>query len=155
MDAKGVSAPVAGGSFLIRETKPGDVFAPEAFTDEHRLIAQTARDFAEREIIPNLDRIRRDGHPDEGGAVAEWPILSALRREAVYLERVLRRPVQRVRQSRRGPAYLLPRGSDHAGRLGGRRGAQDGRPWVLDRVGLPGERPGAGRERPGRGRAGL
>src|SRR5438876_824631 len=131
MDAKGVSAPVAGGSFLIRETKPGDAFAPEAFTDEHRLIAQTARDFA------------------------GWPILSALRREAVYLERVLRRPVQRVRQSRRGPAYLLPRGSDHAGRLGGRRGAQDGRPWVLDRVGLPGERPGAGRERPGRGRAGL
>ena len=59
MDAKGVSAPVAGGSFLIRETKPGDVFAPEAFTDEHRLIAQTARDFAEREIIPNLDRIEQ------------------------------------------------------------------------------------------------
>src|SRR5437016_1137039 len=59
MDAKEVSAPVAGGSFLIRETKPGDVFAPEAFTDEHRLIAQTARDFAEREIIPNLDRIEQ------------------------------------------------------------------------------------------------
>ncbi|HTE03840.1 MAG TPA: acyl-CoA dehydrogenase, partial [bacterium] len=59
MDAKGVSAPVAGGSFLIRETKPGDAFAPEAFTAEHRLIAQTARDFAEREIIPNLDRIEQ------------------------------------------------------------------------------------------------
>src|SRR5256886_12610852 len=59
MDAKGVSAPVAGGSFLIRETKPGDAFAPEAFTDENRLIAQTARDFAAREIIPNLDRIEQ------------------------------------------------------------------------------------------------
>src|SRR2546426_1356007 len=57
MDAKGVSAPVAGGSFLIRETKPGDAFAPEAFTAEHRPIAQTAPDFAEREITPNLDSI--------------------------------------------------------------------------------------------------
>src|SRR5207244_3294694 len=37
----------------------GGMGAPEAFTDEHRLIAQTARDFAEREIIPNLDRIEQ------------------------------------------------------------------------------------------------
>src|SRR5437867_11896285 len=59
MDAKEVAPGTVGGSFLIRETKPGDAFAPEAFTAEHRLIAQTARGFAEREIIPNPDRIEQ------------------------------------------------------------------------------------------------
>src|SRR5438128_12581028 len=59
MDAKEVAPGTVGGSFLIWETKPGGAFAPEAFTAEHRLIAQTARDFAEREIIPNLDRIEQ------------------------------------------------------------------------------------------------
>lgn len=59
MDAQEVSTPVAGGGFLIRETKPAEAFAPESFTDEQRLIAQTARDFAEREIVPHLDRIEQ------------------------------------------------------------------------------------------------
>src|SRR2546428_10613929 len=56
---KEVAAPVAGGSFLVRETNPGDTFTPETFTEEHRLIVQTARDFAEREIVPHLDRIEQ------------------------------------------------------------------------------------------------
>src|SRR5712692_693980 len=59
MDTKEISTPVAGGGFLIRETKPAEAFAPESFTDEQRLIAQTARDFAEREIVPHLDRIEQ------------------------------------------------------------------------------------------------
>ena len=59
MNDKEVAAPVAGGSFLIRETNPGDTFTPETFTEEHRLIVQTARDFAEREIVPHLDRIEQ------------------------------------------------------------------------------------------------
>lgn len=57
MDAKEVSAPPAGGSFLLTETLPADVFTPEDFNDEQRLIAQTARDFAEREIIPQQNRL--------------------------------------------------------------------------------------------------
>ncbi len=59
MDVKTVASPVAGGSFVISETAPSDVFTPEDFSDEHRLIAQTARDFAEREIRPVLDRIEQ------------------------------------------------------------------------------------------------
>lgn len=59
MDDKQVTAPVAGGSFLLGDSKPADVFTPEDFTEEHRLIGQTARDFAEREILPNLDRIEQ------------------------------------------------------------------------------------------------
>jgi alkylation response protein AidB-like acyl-CoA dehydrogenase len=59
MDVKAVAPPVAGGSFVISETSPSDVFTPEDFSNEHRLIAQTARDFAEREIRPVLDRIEQ------------------------------------------------------------------------------------------------
>ncbi len=57
MDAKVAAAPVVGGSFLITATAPQDVFTPEDFSDEHRLIAQTARDVAEREIRPHLKRL--------------------------------------------------------------------------------------------------
>ncbi len=54
---KDVSAPAAGGSFLIADTPPEGVFTPEDFTEEQRLIAQTAREFTEREIAPRLDRL--------------------------------------------------------------------------------------------------
>ncbi|MDQ7819317.1 MAG: acyl-CoA dehydrogenase family protein [Armatimonadota bacterium] len=57
MSTRDVSAPVAGGSFLIADTPADQVFTPEDFTDEQRLIAQTAREFTEREIAPHLDRL--------------------------------------------------------------------------------------------------
>ncbi|HET6948469.1 MAG TPA: acyl-CoA dehydrogenase family protein [bacterium] len=57
MDAKEVTAPVAGGSFLISETAPADVFTPEDLNEEQRLVRQTVRDFADQELRPNLDRI--------------------------------------------------------------------------------------------------
>jgi len=57
MDAKEVTAPVAGGSFLISETTPADVFTPEDLSEEQRLVRQTVRDFADQELRPNLDRI--------------------------------------------------------------------------------------------------
>jgi alkylation response protein AidB-like acyl-CoA dehydrogenase len=46
-----------GGSFLITETAPEQIFSPEDFTEEHRLIAQTTEEYIEKEIIPNSDRI--------------------------------------------------------------------------------------------------
>lgn len=57
MDARVVAAPVVGGAFLITATTPQDVFTPEDFSEEHRLIAQTARDVAEREIRPHHKRL--------------------------------------------------------------------------------------------------
>ncbi|HXF82997.1 MAG TPA: acyl-CoA dehydrogenase family protein, partial [bacterium] len=57
MDAKSLTAPVAGGSFLIGETAPADVFTPEDLSPEQLLVRQTVRDFVERELLPNLDRI--------------------------------------------------------------------------------------------------
>ena len=48
---------IAGGSFLIEDRRPKDVFTPEDFTDEHRQIAQTTEEFALKEIVPNIDKI--------------------------------------------------------------------------------------------------
>src|SRR5438270_9650446 len=48
---------IAGGSFLIEDRRPEEVFTPEDFTDEHRQIAQTTDEFALKEIVPNLEKI--------------------------------------------------------------------------------------------------
>ncbi|MCB0401012.1 MAG: acyl-CoA dehydrogenase family protein [Flavobacteriales bacterium] len=46
-----------GGEFLIKETKPENVFIPEEFDEEQLMIAQSCHDFIAQEIDPNLDRI--------------------------------------------------------------------------------------------------
>jgi alkylation response protein AidB-like acyl-CoA dehydrogenase len=48
---------VSGGSFLLEERKPGEIFTPEDFSEQHQLIAQTAEDFAVNEILPNAEKI--------------------------------------------------------------------------------------------------
>ena len=41
-----------GGSFLIEEREPQDVFTPEDLSEEQRQIAKTAAEFARNEVIP-------------------------------------------------------------------------------------------------------
>jgi alkylation response protein AidB-like acyl-CoA dehydrogenase len=41
-----------GGSFLIEERDPQDVFTPEDFSGEHRQIAKTAVEFTNNEVLP-------------------------------------------------------------------------------------------------------
>ena len=53
------SAKVAGGSFLIQDYPPESIFTPEDFNDQHRLIAQTAEEFAVKEILPNIEKMER------------------------------------------------------------------------------------------------
>jgi len=48
---------ISGGSFLIERRAPGEVFFPEDFTEQHLLIAQTAEEFAKKEIIPNMEKM--------------------------------------------------------------------------------------------------
>jgi butyryl-CoA dehydrogenase len=48
---------ISGGSFLIEERDLSEVFTPEDFSDQHQLIAQTAEEFANKEIVPNSDKI--------------------------------------------------------------------------------------------------
>jgi len=47
----------AGGEFLITDVAPEDVFTPEDFTDEHKMIYETAKDFGIKEVLPNVDQI--------------------------------------------------------------------------------------------------
>jgi alkylation response protein AidB-like acyl-CoA dehydrogenase len=46
-----------GGSFLIESRSPEEIFTPEDFSEQHLLIAQTAEEFAENEIIPNIEKM--------------------------------------------------------------------------------------------------
>ncbi len=48
---------IKGGEFLIKKTNAADVFIPEEWDEEQKMIAQTCRDFIKQEIFPNLDRI--------------------------------------------------------------------------------------------------
>jgi alkylation response protein AidB-like acyl-CoA dehydrogenase len=48
---------IKGGSFLIEGRRPEEIFTPEDLTDQHRLIAQTASEFAEKEILPRTQEI--------------------------------------------------------------------------------------------------
>ncbi len=53
------SKPIKGGEFLIRTTAPSDIFIPENWTEEQRMIAQMCDDFIANEVIPHLDRIEK------------------------------------------------------------------------------------------------
>jgi alkylation response protein AidB-like acyl-CoA dehydrogenase len=48
---------VKGGSFLVRDTAPGEIFTPEDLTSEQLQFAKTARDFVVNEAIPVSDPI--------------------------------------------------------------------------------------------------
>ncbi|MDH3198084.1 MAG: acyl-CoA dehydrogenase family protein [Candidatus Krumholzibacteria bacterium] len=45
-----------GGSFLIEETDPQEVFTPEDFSDEQRMFAKTAEDFLANEVMTTVER---------------------------------------------------------------------------------------------------
>lgn len=48
-----------GGSFLIEERTPAEVFTPEDFTEEHRMIAEATRDFMDNEVLPRIDDLEK------------------------------------------------------------------------------------------------
>jgi alkylation response protein AidB-like acyl-CoA dehydrogenase len=50
---------VAGGSFLIEESAPEEIFTPEDFTEEHRMIAETTREFVDKEVVPRIDELEK------------------------------------------------------------------------------------------------
>ena len=49
-----------GASFLLEPAPIGDVFTPERFTDEHRMIARTAEEFLAREVVPQQEAMEHD-----------------------------------------------------------------------------------------------
>jgi len=50
---------IKGGSFLIEERAPNEVFTPEDFNEEHRMIAETTRQFVDAEVVPRIDQLEK------------------------------------------------------------------------------------------------
>ena len=47
------------GEFLVNEVEAKDIFIPEEFDEEQRMIAQTCSDFLEAEVYPNLENVEK------------------------------------------------------------------------------------------------
>jgi len=50
---------IKGGSFLIEERTPEEIFTPEDFTEEHRMIAETTRQFVDNEVRPAIPELEK------------------------------------------------------------------------------------------------
>ncbi|HMG73123.1 MAG TPA: acyl-CoA dehydrogenase family protein [Pyrinomonadaceae bacterium] len=48
---------VKGGSFLIEEQTPESIFTPGDFNEEHRMIADTTRQFMDTEVLPRIPEL--------------------------------------------------------------------------------------------------
>ena len=46
-----------GGEFLIKDSDPQSIFIPEDISEEQKLMADSAREFVEKEILPKVDAI--------------------------------------------------------------------------------------------------
>ena len=55
--AKTSGPALKGGEFVIRTTDPQSVFIPEEFSEEHKMMADMAREFLDQHVDPILDRI--------------------------------------------------------------------------------------------------
>jgi len=51
-----------GGEFLINDISHEDVFTPEDFSEEHRMIYETAKDFIQKEVLSQMDKIEHKDH---------------------------------------------------------------------------------------------
>jgi alkylation response protein AidB-like acyl-CoA dehydrogenase len=50
---------IKGGAFLIEERRPDEIFTPEDFTEEHRMIAETTRQFIDNEVNPRVEELEK------------------------------------------------------------------------------------------------
>jgi alkylation response protein AidB-like acyl-CoA dehydrogenase len=50
---------IKGGSFLIDDISLEQVFTPEDFTDEHKMIAKTTEEFVENEVLPQVQYLEK------------------------------------------------------------------------------------------------
>ncbi|MCH7985041.1 MAG: acyl-CoA dehydrogenase family protein [Acidobacteria bacterium] len=50
---------IRGGSFLIEDRSPDEVFIPEEFSDEQRQIGQTTREFIANEVLPQAEELEQ------------------------------------------------------------------------------------------------
>ncbi|MTI32285.1 acyl-CoA dehydrogenase family protein [Xanthovirga aplysinae] len=55
---------IKGGEFLIRETEAKEVFIPEEWTEEQKMIANTCDEFIEHEVHPVVEELDSHKNPD-------------------------------------------------------------------------------------------
>jgi len=48
---------LTGGQFLLQDAAPADVFTPEDFSEEQRMIGDTTREFIERSVVPHREEL--------------------------------------------------------------------------------------------------
>jgi alkylation response protein AidB-like acyl-CoA dehydrogenase len=66
---------VKGGSFLIEEQTPESIFTPGDFNEEHRMIADTTRQFMDAEVLPRIAELE----------AKDWTLARALVKQAADL----------------------------------------------------------------------
>ncbi len=59
MDAKMEKEYVKGGEFLIENSTAEEIFTPEDFTDEHRMIADASQEYIDSEVRPSLEALEK------------------------------------------------------------------------------------------------
>lgn len=59
MEATAEKRSIKGGEYLIRETEASEIFIPEEFTEEQRMMADATQDFIDKEITPNREKIEK------------------------------------------------------------------------------------------------
>jgi alkylation response protein AidB-like acyl-CoA dehydrogenase len=52
-----------GGSFLVEDRTPEEIFTPEDLTEEQRMIGQTCADWMEKDVLPQLPKILKLDYP--------------------------------------------------------------------------------------------
>ena len=50
---------VKGGEFIIKDSKPEDIFTPEDFSQEHIMMKESVQEFIDREIWPYKERFEK------------------------------------------------------------------------------------------------
>ena len=51
-----------GGQFLVKETKAEDIFTPEDFTDEQKMMRESVQEFVNREIMPKREEFEKKNY---------------------------------------------------------------------------------------------
>jgi alkylation response protein AidB-like acyl-CoA dehydrogenase len=78
--ATAVTTKTVGGSFLIEDQFPHDIFTPEDLSEQHHDIARTAREFFDNEVRPHIDEMQ---HGDFDVAVSLLRKAAALGLESI------------------------------------------------------------------------
>ncbi|WP_042352321.1 acyl-CoA dehydrogenase family protein [Bacillus massiliigorillae] len=55
--SESTKAIIKGGSFLIEDIEAAQLFTPEDYTEEQKMIAKTTEDFVINEVTPNIDKL--------------------------------------------------------------------------------------------------